>query len=183
MKTRFILQGGFPKDGKQENDSFFKEILSTTPETVKVLLVLFGKEEDRIEKNTKEDIEQFTKNSDGKELHFDVANEQKFIDQIQNSDVIYFHGGHTGKLLEVLKKFPSLNEIIQGKIIGADSAGANCLCAVFYSLRMGVGEGLGIVPIKVLCHYAEENKEKLDHIMPELETVFLPELHFKIFDL
>lgn len=183
MKTRFILQGGFPKDGKQENDAFFSEILNTAPETVKILLVLFGKEEDRIEKNTKEDIEQFTKNGGDRKLSFEVATEDQFIEQIQRSDIIYFHGGHTGKLLETLKKLPDFKETIQGKIVGADSAGVNVLCVVFYSLRMGVGEGLGIVPIKVICHCTEENKNKLNDIRPELETVFLFELQFRVFSI
>ncbi|MES3005188.1 MAG: Type 1 glutamine amidotransferase-like domain-containing protein [Patescibacteria group bacterium] len=181
MKTKFILQGGFPKDGKQENDSFFTEILSTAPQDTKILLVLFAKEADRIEKNMKEDIEQFTKNSGGKNLVFDVATEESFLSQIQESDVIYFHGGHTGKLMETLKKFPEFPELLKGKVVAGDSAGANVLCAGFYSLRMGAGEGFGVLPVKVICHYVEENKNKLDEIRPDLETILLPELKFKVF--
>lgn len=183
MKTKFILQGGFPKDGAQENDTFFSEILNTAPQESKILLVLFAKEADRIEKNTKEDIEQFTRNSSGKNLTFEVATEEKFIEQIKASDVIYFHGGHTGKLLDALKTLPDFREEIKGKVVAGDSAGANVLCAAFYSLRMGAGEGLGILPFKVLCHYVEENKDKLNDIKPELETVILPELNFKVFEI
>lgn len=51
MKTKFILHGGFAKGEKQENDAFFKEILSTAPEEVKILLVYFAKEPNRISKN------------------------------------------------------------------------------------------------------------------------------------
>ncbi len=180
MTTRFILQGGFPKDGKQENDAFFGEIMSTAPARTKILLVLFAKEADRIEKNTKEDTKQFTKNSGGRDLTFDVATEDQFVEQIRSSDVIYFHDGHTGKLLDTLKRLPDFREAIQGKIIGGDSAGANVLCAAFYSLRIGAGEGLGIIPVKILCHYREESKDKLNDIKPELETINLPELQFKV---
>ncbi|MCR4279696.1 MAG: Type 1 glutamine amidotransferase-like domain-containing protein [Candidatus Zambryskibacteria bacterium] len=183
MSTRFILQGGFPKDGKQENDAFFREILSTAPQEAKILLVLFSKEADRVEKNTKEDIEQFVKNGGGRRLTFEVATEDKFIEEIRNSDVVYLHGGNTGKLLETLRKFPEFSKSIEGKIIGADSAGVNILCAAFFSLSLGVGEGLGVLPIKVLCHYKEENKDKLNMISPELETVSLPELTFKVFEM
>lgn len=181
MRTTVILQGGFPKEGKQENDAFFSEILNTAPQEAKVLLVLFAKEADRMEKNTREDIEQFTKNSDGKSLSFDVATEENFINQIEASDVIYFHGGHTGKLLDILKKLPDFREAIQGKIVAGDSAGANVLCAAFYSLRMGAGEGLGILPFKILCHYVEENKDALKDVRPDLETEILKELQFKTF--
>lgn len=181
MKTKFILQGGFPKNGKQENDAFFSEILSTAPQDTKVLLVLFAKELDRVEKNMKEDIEQFTKNSEGRNLTFDIATEDNFIKQIQASDIVYFHGGHTGKLLETLKRLPDFKEMIQGKIIAGDSAGANVLCSAFYSLRIGAGEGLGILPFRILSHYVEENKNKLNSIKPELELIVLPELQFKVF--
>jgi peptidase E len=179
MKTKFILQGGFPKSGKQENDAFFSEILSTAPYAAKILLVLFAKESDRVEKNTKEDIEQFTKNSGGKNVTFEVATEDNFIQQIQSSDIIYLHGGHTGKLLDTLKRFPDFKEIIKGKIIAGDSAGANVLCSAFYSLRIGVGEGLGILPFRILTHYVEENKDKLNSTRPELEMIILPELQFR----
>lgn len=180
METRFILQGGFPKDGKQENDAFFGEIMKTAPQRTKILLVLFAKESDRIEKNAKEDSEQFTRNSGNKKLVFDVATESNFIEQVLASDVIYLHGGHTGKLLEALKKFPDFKQAIQGKIVAGDSAGANVLCSAFYSQRIGAGKGLGILPFKILCHYVEENKDKLNAIKPDLKTVILPELQFKV---
>lgn len=184
MKTKFILHGGFPQGAKQENDAFFQEVLKTAPQESKILLVYFAKESDRIEKNREEDIEQFNKNKGDKILTFDVATEAQFEEQIQNADVIYLHGGHTGKLLETLKKFPSFKTLISGKIVAGDSAGTNVLCSVFYSLRMAVvGEGLGIIPIKVLSHYGEINKDKFDGIRPDLETLHLPEYQFKVLGL
>ncbi len=183
MKTTYILQGGFPPNGPPESDAFFAEILRTAPQETKALLVMFAKEDDRVEKNVREDTEQFTKNSGGRTLSFELATEDAFIEQIKTADVIYFHGGHTGKLLETLKRLPDFREAIQGKIVAGDSAGANVLCAAFFSARIGAGVGLGIVPIKVLCHYVEENKDVLNHLFPDLETVALEELQFRVFEI
>ncbi|OGZ01858.1 MAG: hypothetical protein A3A43_03345 [Candidatus Liptonbacteria bacterium RIFCSPLOWO2_01_FULL_56_20] len=181
MKTKFILHGGFTTGEKQENNPFFQEILSSAPSETKVLLVYFAKEPDRIAKNREEDIEQFNRDKGDKILSFEVATEDLFPEQVKKADVIYLHGGHSGKLLDALKKFPNLGQLFGGKIIAGDSAGANVLTAAFYSQKIGVSEGFGLVPIKIISHYREENKDKLNEVRPELDTLFLPEYHFKVF--
>ena len=90
------------------------------------------------------------------------------------------HGGHSGLLLEALKEYPNLKQASRGKIIAGDSAGANVLAEVFYSKTIGISEGLGLIPIKLISHYVEENKDKLNQIKPDLETVFLPEYQTKV---
>lgn len=181
MRTKFILHGGFTWGAKQENDAFLKEILRTTPNKVKVLLVYFAKELDRIAKNQEEDIKQFTKNKGDKTLSFEVATEKSFPEQVGGSDVIYLHGGHSGMLLDALKKYPNLKQLFDGKIIAGDSAGANVVCSAFYSMKIGVEEGLGLLPIKIIPHYLEENSDKLKDVKPELATLFLPEYQFEIY--
>ena len=181
MKTKFILHGGFNYGEKQENDAFFKEILSSAPNEAKVLLVYFAKEPDRIAKNQEEDVEQFNKNKGNKILFFETATEDLFSEQVKKSDVIYLHGGHSGMLLDALKKYSNLKELLNSKIIAGDSAGANVLCSAFYSMKIGISEGFGLLPIKIISHYLEENKDKLKDIKPELETLFLPEHQFKVY--
>ena len=181
MKTKFILHGGFTPGGKQENDDFFQEILKSAPQKVKILLVYFAKESDRIAKNKEEDIEQFNKNKGDKILSFEVATEELFPKQVKVADVVYLHGGHSGKLLDALKKFSNLKRLFAGKIIAGDSAGANVLTSAFYSQKIGVSEGFGLISVKIICHYLVENKDKLNNIKPDLETLFLPEYQFKIF--
>ncbi len=181
MRTKFILHGGFTPGEKQENDAFLKEILSTAPKEAKILLVYFAKEVDRVPKNRDEDIEQFNKNKRDKTLLFETASEELFSEQVQKSDIIYLHGGHSDKLLKTLKKFLNLRQLFKGKIIAGDSAGANVLVSVFYSKSMGVSEGFGLIPIKIICHYSEDNKDKLNDIKPDMEILFLPEYQFKVF--
>ena len=68
-----------------------------------------------------------------------------------------------------------------GKIIAGDSAGANVLASVFYSQSAGVLEGFEIIPIKIICHYVAENKDKLNGVKSDLETLFLGEYQIRVF--
>lgn len=181
MKTKFILHGGYAKGDKQEDDVFFREIVSSAPKQAKILLVYFAESDDRIAKRNKYDLEQFEKNKGDKTLSYEIASEQLFTEQAKTVNIIYLHGGHTGKLLEALKKIPNLRELFKGKVIAGDSAGANVLTSAFYSQTIGVSEGLDFIPVKIICHYLEENKNKLDHIKLHLETLFLPEYKVKTF--
>lgn len=180
MRTKYILHGGFTPGELQVNNAFFKEILKDATNTPKILLEYFAKEVDRVEKNRDEDIEQFNNNSDHRTLVFETASDQDFVEQVKKADIVYLHGGHSGRLLEALKKYPGLKQLFEGKIIAGDSAGANVLAECFYSMKIGITEGLGLLPIKLICHFKEENKEKLKDVKPGLETIFLPEYYFKV---
>lgn len=184
MKTTYILHGGFAKDGGvgiQKDDPFFKEVLSYAPKEAKILLVYFAEDAERVEKRNADDLEQFNNNKGDRTLSFDTAKEETFLQQAQTADVIYLHGGHSGKLLEALKKFDDLKNMFAGKIVAGDSAGANVLASFFYSKTMGISEGFGLVPMKIITHYLEENRNKLDQVKPELETLFLSEYETKVF--
>ena len=182
MGTKFILHGGFAKGQKQENDDFTKEILKTAPSSSRILLVYFAEEPDRISFKEEEDFQQFNKNKGDKVLSFEIASEDLFLEQAKQSDIIYLHGGHSGKLLDALKKIPNLEKMFSGKIIAGDSAGANVLTAAFYSRKIGVSAGLSLLPIKIISHYVDENKTKLDDIRPELAALFLSEYKFEVFE-
>lgn len=179
-KTKYILHGGFRTGEKQVNDAFFSEILKTAPDPANILIVYFATENG--DKYFPEDQEQFNKNSGGKKLTFVKATKENFIGQTKSADIIYLHGGSSLPLLDILKKFPDFPKLIQGKIVAGDSAGANYLSTVFYSRRNGVGEGDGILPIKIIPHFIEENRHQLDTVHPELKTIFLPEYHFEIYE-
>lgn len=183
MKTKYILHGGFNPSQPYVSDAFFSEILKDSPAEPKILLVYFAKEDRRRDKNRLEDIEQFAKNNNDKLLNFEVAEVNTFIGQILNSNIVYVHGGDTGLLQERLQGFSAseLETAFQGKTIAGDSAGANVLVKAFYSLKIGAGLGFGILPIKLLCHYSEENKHELDHLYKETETIHLKEYEYKVF--
>ena len=109
MRTKFILHGGFTKGKTEENNGeFYTEILKDAPEGAKILLVCFAKDDERVPIATERVKIEFNKSKWQKRITFDVANEQSFVEQIKFADVVYFHGGITLKLLEVLKNFQTL---------------------------------------------------------------------------
>ncbi len=186
MATKFILHGGFPPKQKQEDDPFFLEILKDTPENTKILLCYFAKEKDRIPDNSREDIAQFEKNKEVfKSLSFEIADEEKFPEQIKNADVIYLHGGKTTKLLAALQKFPDLKELFLEKTVAADSAGVNSISSFCYSQSADtILEGVGIIPFKTICHYSEEFRGKADELNQRddsSELLYLAENEYRVY--
>ena len=185
METKFILHGGFTPHIRQENDSFFSEILKSTSNVCKILLVYFAKEPNRVLKNKEEDIFEFEKCKDKKELYFEVAEEKLFLEQIAKSGIVYLHDGSTKKLLDTLKKFPTLKESFNGKIIAADSAGVNTISAYCYSQSAdAVLNGVGIIPFKTICHYTEKLKDKIEELNKidnKSKLLLLKEYEYKVF--
>lgn len=182
MKTKFLLHGGYAGRINSENNLFFKEILKDTSEQVGILLVYFAKEQTEYERMVNEDTSQFKRNGKDKKFNFEIATVENFLEQLKKADIIYLHGGKTFKLLETLKGYPDIAESLKGKIVAGESAGAYVLSTCFYSkTEGGVFKGFGFVPVKTICHYIRENKEKLDKCPEELETLLLKDYQFKVF--
>ncbi len=183
MKTKYILHGGFtPKNKNENNEDFYKEILKDAPEGAKILIVPFAKDIDRIPVSVARVTAEFNKNKWQEKFDFEVANEESFIKQIESSNVIYFQGGKTLKLLEVLKKFSNLKKMFEGKIIAGESAGANVLGKFFYSPSAnGVFEGLGLLPIKVIPHYSLKYRDVFKDTGSDLDCLYLKEYQYKVF--
>jgi len=181
--TKFILHGGFDKERPvQEDDKFFREILKDTPENVKILLVYFAVREEKVQLRIDHSKEQFNKNKGVHNLHLKVTSKETFLEDCAWADVIYLHGGYTTKIMEALKKYQNLGQVFSGKIIAGDSAGVNALGQVFFSHNSNMaGEGLKILPFKVVVHYKDGTPNSLGQIKPELETVFLREYETKVF--
>ena len=183
MKTKFIIYGGFdPSQQGDGNASFSKEILREAPEGAMVLIVPFSKEADRVVPTTERVKNELNTQKWQQNLVFEVATEESFVEQIKSSDVVYFQGGSSSKILETLKKYPTLGGLLVGKTVAGDSAGANALSTYFYSPSSNsISEGLAILPIKMIPHYKSEYAGKFENVGQELEEVFLPEYTFKVF--
>ena len=179
----FILHGGFnPEKTDKDRSDFYKEILKNAPEDAKVLLVPFAKDSDRITEATEKVTVALNKNKWQKKININIADERDFLKQLHIADVVYFHGGTSLKLLGVLKNYKNLGEILNGRIVAGESAGANVWGKFFYSTHAdAVFEGLGILPIKIIPHYKKEYDGKLDNVGIGLELVTLPEYTYKIF--
>ncbi len=184
MITKFILHGGFtPGNTNEDNSDFYREILKKVPEEAEILIVPFAKEVGRVVASTQKVMQEFNRYKWQREIYCNVAQEGFFIEQLHLADVIYFQGGKTLKLLEVLQRFPNLKEMVKGKIVAGESAGANVFTSAFYSPSASNSfEGLGFLPIKLIPHYSIEYKGKLDNFRPELETLCLREYQYKVFE-
>lgn len=174
--TKFVLHGGFNKERGFIEDAFFQETLSDAPLDVKILLVYFAEREEMAELRRTQAEEQFYKNRDGRNLSFRVPSEDSFIEDCTWADIIFLAGGRTTRLMEVLKKYQNLEQAFSGKVVGGDSAGANALGYHFYSKSSKeIGEGLKILPFKIVVHYVDGAPNPLIGVEPNLETLFLRE--------
>ncbi|MDP2669020.1 MAG: Type 1 glutamine amidotransferase-like domain-containing protein [bacterium] len=182
MNTKFILHGGYAGRSNAENDDFFKEILKDAPQSAKILLVYFAKEKDEYYRMQAEDETQFEKNKGEHDISFEIASPETFLQQIEQTDIIYLHGGNTSRLLVELRKYPNLMDIINGKVVAGESAGAYALSSCFYSkTEGGIFKGLGFVSVKTICHYIGENEKKLNECPVGLETLLLADYQYKVF--
>jgi peptidase E len=137
-----------------------------------------------VEIRIEQDKVSFNKNKGSKNLVFKVASKEEFIKDSEWADIIYLHGGRTSKLMEILNTYQNLDQVFKDKIIGGDSAGANALGELFYSKNSKeIGEGLKILPFKIVVHYEDGIPNPLEQIKPELETIFLHEYEIKVFRL
>jgi len=102
-------------------------------------------------------------------------------------------GGSTPKLLGVLRKYESLKENLQGKTVAGSSAGAYAIgkYSAFHDDESGgkVREGLGLLPVRVVCHYQSAdlppNPEALailESTAPELDLVLLRDFEWNVFN-
>lgn len=183
IMTKYILHGGYTRQRNELNDKFFAEITKDVKENSKILLVYFATDESNYEEFSKQEKNNFLRNSKLKSLIFEIATKDNFIEQIKESDVIYIRGGDTFKLLNILKQFPAFSNAIQGKIVVGSSAGAYILSTYFYSReKKKVFEGLKILPIATHCHH--EGNQKIVNLLKERgrdsELVLLADFEYQV---
>jgi peptidase E len=184
MESKFILHGGFQKGKTDENNTeFYLEILKDASHNSNVLIVPFAKDPERVIPTTQRVMEEFNKVKGLRNLYFEVAKEETFIEQLKSADIIYYQGGTTLKLMDVLKRFVNLKELhLNGKTVAGESAGANALCTLFYSPSAnGIYEGLRILPIRIIPHYTDKYENLFGNKGLRLETLYLKEYEHKVF--
>lgn len=112
------------------------------------------------------------------------------LEEVQNADAVYLHGGSTNKLLRLLREFPSLEQYIQGKTVAGSSAGAYAIAKYGAShSEDAMREGLGLAPLRVVCHYESSELPPapgavalLQNTATELELVLLRDFEWKVFE-
>ncbi len=177
--TKYVLHGGETSVPSEDNNTFFNEIVKDLEEPINFLCVYFASKKEKWLKLFEQDKKHFLDLQ--KQFEFILAEDDidKFIQQIKFANVVYLRGGKDDYLTEVLGKIDNLRDLFKDKVVGASSAGANVLSLQYYSSSKGcVKEGLGILKIKVFCHYNEDKIEQLKELKAHDENIkvyILPE--------
>jgi len=187
--TKFILHGGFTRHENELNRSFYEEFVRDVPEQGTVLIVHFASREEDTAVAFDEQCRKFAEQAQSKNMSFVKATEENFIEQLKQADAIYFHGGSTNKLLRILRTYPDLKPLMEGKTIAGSSAGAYALAKLGTShSEDAMREGLGLVPLRVVCHYespelppAEGAISLLKRTAENLELVLLKDCEWQVF--
>lgn len=186
---KYILHGGYEAKASPLNDDFYDAIAESLPQSGKVLMVYFAREESGWDARYKKDVVRIQSHAGHKAVKCEMATFENFENQFESADVIYFRGGRTSIMLASAKRFPKLKSMLEGAvnktIVGA-SAGANLLCQEGLGTE-GLNQGLGVVPISVWVHsdnpkylenYAElkkvsDNKKLMFLHLPEHKSITL----------
>lgn len=184
--TKYILHGGAARIDSEENNKFFKEIVSDLADYSKVLLIYFARDEETWENCLSEEEKKFNLAAGGKKILLSVAtkNITQLAEDIKDSDAIYICGGDTPKLVDVMKKVSDLKNLLKNKTVAGSSAGVYVLAKYYYSKDLSqIGKGLGILPIKAFCHYFEtDGKEvkELENYKEKLDLYKISETKFTV---
>ncbi len=163
MKS-FLLAGGYPAKAFDGGRAFIEAFIDERVLPIKVLIVYFATDPDKIVQKWDQDQALFAKFLRPSDYQLMIATEQDFLQQIGEVDTLYFKGGYTERLIEALSKQPDWANHIAGKTIVGTSAGAEMLSRYYFDLdQMTIRLGFNILPIKVLVHYRSQyNNQPFD---------------------
>jgi len=184
--ARFIFHGGATSKPVPSNPAFFREMVKGVEEPTKILLVYFARPNEEWDWLFNDDQQKFSEAVPDKKLKFELAAEkiEKFTGQIKRADVIYVRGGENEKLIEKLGAMNNLKKLLAGKVYGGSSAGANAASRYFHTnSRNCVASGLGLVPVKVFCHFVPGKKKELaalENFQEKLPVYKIPEAEFVV---
>ena len=95
------------------------------------------------------------------------------------------------KLIETIKRHSDFAEAIRGKVMAGSSAGAYLFSKYYHSgSEDKIFEGLGILPIRITCHYESKKfetrgnpLEQLKQYPENLELVILKDYEWRVFEI
>ncbi|MFA6306318.1 MAG: Type 1 glutamine amidotransferase-like domain-containing protein [Patescibacteria group bacterium] len=186
--TKYILHGGAAKKDTIANKNFFFEIANNLPDSNNILIVCYAKEKDSWQEELGKDRHRFFSAAPQKAFDLILADENAsvFIEQIKQADAIYMCGGNTSILKKYLEKISNLENLWKDKIVAGSSAGALVLAKYYYENDDDAyDKGLGILPLKIICHYTEELADKLERLKRyggKFEVRVIPEEKFLIIE-
>ena len=154
------------------------------PANPKLLLVVFAEKD--WDKTYEKDVKIISNYLGGTPVQILRAKPETFEEQVKNVDIIYLRGGNTKKLQKYLEG-KKLKELFKGKVVAGSSAGTYVLSKYYYGNdTKKLEEGLGILPMKTICHYDESLKNKLTtlkNFRKKLDVYALPNYKFVVINI
>lgn len=188
---KFILHGGKSRIDCKSNRQFYQQLFKLDKKEVNFLVVSFARPIDQQEL-PKEEINKIIQLNLDKRIDFILAHEERFTKQLEKADCVYFRGGDTNLLKDILKPIKNLKNYFDGKIIAGSSAGFIVFAKYYFDQDYSaIQKGLDFLPIKAMSHYGLPNsygesfEKELDELRKyrkeeNLETIALRETEYII---
>ncbi len=191
--TKYILVGGYIHKAPDGGKAFCQEIVKDfTHMPIKILDCMFARSRDIWEDKIKEDQDFLSKFISDFEL--ELADPDRFTEQVENSDVIFFQGGVPYQLMSDLSKNEGWEKKLTDKVVAGTSGGADTLCRYYgVGKTSNIGEGLNLLSIKFIPHWKSDYGQGLkidwDNLLKnlqnhkeDLEILTLQEGEFKVIE-
>lgn len=191
--TKYILIGGYIYKAQDGGKAFCEELVKgIVSKPARILDCLFARPQDSWDKRFKDDRTFFSKNLGDFELK--LAQPEKFIEQVKNSDVIFFQGGIPRQLISRLDPAGNCIKELDGKVLVGSSGGADTICKYYgVGKTLNIGEGLGLLNVKFVPHWKSDYGQglkidwdtlldKLKSYKEDLEIITLREGEFAVIE-
>lgn len=152
--TKYILNSGGLRSKPEKAILFFNEILKGLGNEPRILFCFFAQARENWERKFEEYRDNFLKQID-ENIHpiIDLAYPDKFVQQVNDNDVIVIYGGDDYLVKYWLSQF-DLPKLWDGKVVATNSAGSDVLVKHFWTCDWRqCMDGLGILPIKFIPHF------------------------------
>ena len=193
--TKYILIGGYIHEAPDGGASFCEELVKIVGDRpIRILDCLFARPQDVWNERFSDDKNFFLKHSSYFKL--ELASPERFLEQMKDSDILFFEGGIPRLLISTLDGVGDWYQYLDGKILVGSSGGAGAICKYYgVGKTMNIGEGLGLLPIKIIPHWKSESDygrdknidwdsllEKLKRYKEELKIVTIKEGEYTIIE-
>lgn len=125
--TKYILVGGYPDKAPDKDKAFAEELINGFEGPAKILDCIFARPRETWEEVFADDKEFFKEHLLNKKFEIQLADPEDFTEQAKWASAIYFRGGRTTPLMELLNKNKGWEKELDGKTLAGTSAGANMM--------------------------------------------------------
>ncbi len=155
--TKYILNSGGVNNQPELKRQFHQEIVNGLGSSPKFLLCNFAQGREYWELKFPGYSSAIAEDMpEGVKPAFELATPDKFVEQCEQADVIYFHGGDDHLLKYWMGQF-NMTEIFEDKVVATNSASSNMLVTHYWTCDWRqCADGSAILAIKFIPHYQSE---------------------------